>query len=43
MSEQAFETESEELTIDESELLEEILDEFGDSRRRFLGHSGRRR
>ena len=40
MSEQAFETESEELTIDESELLEEILDEFGDSRRRFLGHSG---
>src|SRR5438046_10551035 len=31
--------EIEELTIDEAELLEEILDEFGGSRRRFLGQS----
>jgi xanthine dehydrogenase YagT iron-sulfur-binding subunit len=40
MSDQSFEPEIEELTLDESELIEEILDDFGESRRRFLGHSG---
>jgi len=40
MSEQSIKPEIEELTLDESELLDEILDDFGESRRRFIGHSG---
>ena len=39
MSEKPFIPEVDELTLDETELLEEILDEFGESRRRFLGKS----
>ena len=40
MSERSIDPEIRELTLDEAELLEELLDEFGESRRRFLGHSG---
>jgi len=40
MSERPVDPEIKELTLDEAELLEELLDEFGESRRRFLGHSG---
>src|ERR1043165_1513984 len=39
MSDQNLERESEELTLDESELLEEVLNEFGESRRKFLGQT----
>ena len=40
MSERSIDPEIKELNLDEAELLVELLDEFGESRRRFLGHSG---
>jgi xanthine dehydrogenase YagT iron-sulfur-binding subunit len=39
MHEDTFEIEIEELSLDETELLEEVLNEFGESRRKFLGRS----
>jgi len=39
MAEDNLDPEIEELTLDENALLEEILDEFGESRRKFLGRS----
>jgi xanthine dehydrogenase YagT iron-sulfur-binding subunit len=40
MSDRSIDPEIKELTLDEAELREALLDEFGESRRRFIGHSG---